>query len=349
MPFRTCRHPPVSGTRTLTAVIERLERLLDLVIALRETRRPMTAADVRERVAGYGGSDREAFRRMFERDKADLRALGVPIATVGSVDDDRAAYRIPPRDYDLPAVRLDAGELAALALALQATGLAAEAGAGLRKLEVDAGGPPERGRAAGGGGGRVASGGGGVSFGLDLASPHREELLEAQRTRSTVRFAYRPVQRDRQTRTVDPHGLVHRRGWWYLVGHDHDREARRAFRLDRIEGQVTTVAGPGAFATPEGGVDVDAVVPPVAAEGPQQAEVRASPTVAWEVARRARGAGRPEGEDETAWTAFTVAVGDTDAFLAWALEHGPEVEVVGPPDLRAEVVARLESAAGVAP
>lgn len=322
-------------------MIERLERLLDLVIALRETRRPMTAADVRERVAGYGDSDHEAFRRMFERDKADLRALGVPIATVTSVDDDRLAYRITPADYDLPAVRLEPGELAALALALQATGLADEAGAGLRKLEVDAGGPPDGGHGVDGWRGRAA-------LEVDLQAPHRGELLEAQRTRSTVRFSYRPLRRDVAERTVDPHGLVHRRGRWYLVGHDHDREARRAFRLDRVEGRVRTVAGPAAFAAPEGGVDVDAVVPPVAAEGPQQAEVRVSPEAAWDVARRARGAGRPDGGGGAAWTVFTVAVGDPDAFVAWALEHGPELEVIAPADLRREVVARLRAAAAAA-
>jgi hypothetical protein len=108
---------------------DRLERLINLVIALRETRRPMTAADIRTRVAGYGQSDQEAFRRMFERDKADLRDLGVPVETASLEPyDDRPGYRIDPRQYNLPDVRLAADELAALALAVEATGLTDDGG-----------------------------------------------------------------------------------------------------------------------------------------------------------------------------------------------------------------------------
>ncbi|HVM00938.1 MAG TPA: WYL domain-containing protein [Egibacteraceae bacterium] len=309
---------------------ERLERLLNLVIALRETRRPMTAEEVRRRVAGYGQPDHEAFRRMFERDKADLRALGVPLET-RRVDrwSDLQGYRIDPRHYDLPEVRLDRDELAALALALQATGLVDEAGVGLLKLEVDAGeAAPHSPRPVVG-----------VAF---EAPPHREVLLAAQLTRAPVRFRYRPPGREPSARTVDPHALVHRRGRWYLVGHDHDRGESRAFRLDRIAGKVTMAGEPGAFPPPPA-VDVDDVVPAPAPGGPETAEVVAAPEVAWLVARRARGGGRP---DAGGWTAYTVAVGDRGDFLRWVLELGPDLEVRGPAELRAEVVERLQRAAG---
>ncbi len=315
-------------------MIDRLERLLNLVIALRETRRPLTAAEIRERVAGYGQPDAEAFRRMFERDKADLRSLGVPVDTAPlDAYDDRVGYRIDPRRYDLPAVELAPDELAALALALEATGMAQDAGAGLLKLEVGAGEP-----------GAVTAGGpADVRLGVALEAPHRETLLDAQLHRSVVRFAYRPLGRDAAVRTVDPHALVHRRGRWYLVGRDHDRDARRAYRLDRIAGDVTVVSGPDAFAPPPDDVGVDDVVPPPDPAGPETAEVVAAPAVAWQVARRARGGGQPAADG---WTAFTVAVGDPDDFAFWALSFGPELRVEAPAALRADVVARLQRLAG---
>lgn len=310
---------------------DRLERLLNLVIALRETRRPMTAEDVRTRVAGYGQPDHEAFRRMFERDKADLRELGVPVETA-PLDrfTDLPGYRIDPRRYDLPEVDLDADELTALALALQATGLLDEAGTGLLKLEVDAGRPAA--------GAPRPDPGLGVTFAVP---PHRDALLAAQLTRTPVRFRYHAPGREASMRTVDPHALVHRSGWWYLVGDDHDRQGRRAFRIDRIAGPVTTAGAAGSFPPPPD-VGVDDVVPPPPPGGPETAEVMAAPDVAWLVARRARGGGRPEADG---WTAYTVTVGDPDDFLRWALELGPELEVRGPAELRAAIVARLERAA----
>lgn len=305
----------------------RLERLINLVIALREARRPLRAVEIHARVAGYGQPDAEAFRRMFERDKTDLREMGVPVETVplGRFDD-RLGYRIDPLRYDLPEFRLEPAELAALAIAVQATGLTDEAGSGLLKLAVDAGDPD------------AARPHGEVPVEVELDAPYRSVLMEAQLVRRVVRFAYAPPGRATTHRTVDPHALVHRRGRWYLVGHDHDRDARRAFRLDRIVGGVKLVGEPGAFDPPADDVGVDDIVPPVPEGAPEAAEVLAAPDAAWLVARRARGAGT---EHADGYTAFTVPVGDPEQFIGWALGFGPELEVRGPPELRAEIVKRL--------
>lgn len=316
--------------------MDRLERLVNLVIALRETRSPLPAADIRSRVAGYGQPDAEAFRRMFERDKADLRALGVPIETapLDRLGQDRVGYRIDPRAYDLPALDFAPTELMALALAVDATGLADRAAGGLRKLEVDAGGP---GLTRGAGHGGLA---------VDLAAPHLEALAEAQLTRTVVRFTYRTAAGAAATRTIDPHALVHRGGRWYLVGRDHDRDATRAFRLDRIDGAVRMVGESGAFAPPPGDVDVDAVVPMVPEGAPETAVVDVAPEIAWQVARSARGDGEPGADD---WSRYTVPVGDPDAFVGWALSHAGELVVLAPAQLRQRVLTALRQAAGPPP
>lgn len=302
---------------------DRLERLVNLVIALRETRLPMSAEEIRARVAGYGQSEHEAFRRMLERDKADLRALGVPIETA-PIDlwEDRVGYRIDPARYDLESIDLDPDELTALALAVEATGLGERGAGALRKLGVAAGDP--------------LPGPTTVALGYPVDAPHLDLLTTAQVTRSTVGFAYEPAGRRAERRTVDPHALVHRRGRWYLVGHDHAREARRAFRLDRIVGEVTVEAGPDAFAPPPE-IGVDDVVPPLREE-PELAEVLAAPDVAWLVARRAQGAGEPL---EDGWVRFHIPVVEADDLVGWALELTPDVVVAGPPALRDRIVATL--------
>ncbi len=311
----------------------RLERLINLVIALRETRHPLLATEVRRRVAGYGQSDPEAFRRMFERDKADLREMGVPVETV-SIDRfgrsaDRLGYRIDPRRYDLPELDLEPAELAALALAVQITGLADEASSGLLKLAVDVGDPG------------TPTVTGQVSIEVPLDAPCRGELMEAQLARQVVRFVYAIPGTPPARRTVDPHALVHRRGRWYLVGRDHDRDAQRVFRLDRILGSVRPVGEPGAFDAPQAAIGPDDVVPPVPEGAPEIARVAASPEVAWEVARSARGSGAEA--TPAGWTAFTVAVRDPEQFAGWVSTFGSELMVLDPPELRTAMIARLEA------
>ncbi len=306
-------------------MVDRLERLLNLIIALRASPRPMSAEAIRSRVAGYGDRPDEAFRRMLERDKADLRALGVPIETV-PVDRwrDRHGYRIDPARYDLPPLDLDADELAALALAAQAAGLGDDARRGLRKLTVDAGpsatrpaDPPVR---------------------VPLSEPRLLALEAARARREPVAFAYRPPGRGASVRTVDPWGLVHRSGRWYLVGRDHDRAERRAFRLDRVEGEVDVVGAPGSFTPAE--VAIDDVVPD---GGGVTAEVAAEAELAWRVARRAEAAGVPGSAGRTL---FRVRSRSAEELVGWVVGLGPGVELLGPPALRAAVVDALERLAG---
>ena len=91
------------------------ERLLNLVIALVNSPRYRTALWIRDKVAGYADAPNdEAFFRTFERDKQELRELGIPLQTPPTGED---GYRIPPVDFALPAMTFTPAEAAALALA----------------------------------------------------------------------------------------------------------------------------------------------------------------------------------------------------------------------------------------
>ena len=209
---------------------KRAERLVNLVIALLSTRQYVTAARIRATVPGYeadDGSDRadEAFKRMFERDKADLREMGVPLETGRtSVFDTEDGYRIARSDYELPEIRLSGEEAAAVGLALrlwESAQLAGAAHSALVKLkaagvDVDSSrGIPLQPR-------------------LDAGEPAFDPCYAAARDRRLIEFDYRRPDEDQPgRRRVQPWGVVAWHGRWYLGGFDLDRQEPRVFRPGR--------------------------------------------------------------------------------------------------------------------
>ena len=164
----------------------RAERLVNLVICLLSTRQFLSAERIRDAVPGYEAADGsastdEAFKRMFERDKAELRDLGIPLETGhNSYLDNEDGYRITRRDYELPPIEFDPAEAAAVGLAArlwQSATLGEPARAALIKLraagtDVHAGDTP-----------------GAVPY-LDASDPSLPALLEAARLSRAVRFDY---------------------------------------------------------------------------------------------------------------------------------------------------------------
>ena len=117
------------------------ERLLNLVILLLVARNYTTKDQIRALMEPYRESNDEAFDRMFERDKDDLRALGIPLE-VGYVDkffEDEQGYRIKRDAFELPEIDFTADEVAVLGLAARVwrhAGLAAATSDALVKLKA---------------------------------------------------------------------------------------------------------------------------------------------------------------------------------------------------------------------
>jgi proteasome accessory factor B len=209
----------------VTDTPSRVERVLNLLSLMLDTRVPRTREEFVREVAGYPEQP-DANRRAFERDKEILRGMGVPITMETIGDGGEFGYRVRPEDYCLPDLDLTADETAALRVAVSAVSLGDQTGHGaLMKLGGvgDQPAPP------------IAS--------LPIA-PALATLFEAFRHRAVVTFAYRG-----ETRTLEPWGLTSKRGHWYVVGHDRDRDAVRAFRADRIDGDVE-IGSENAFAVP---------------------------------------------------------------------------------------------------
>jgi proteasome accessory factor B len=311
----------------------RTERLVNLVICLLSTRRFLTAAQIAATVPGYEHDpadprEHEAFQRKFERDKAELRDLGVPLETgTTSVFDSEPGYRIARRDYALPDVRLAPDETAAVGIAArlwQHAGMAAAASSGLLKL-----------RAAG------VDVDVSATLGVEplvTADPAFEPLQTAARLRQEVSFDYRTPEEDAaHTRHLQPWGVVSWRGRWYVVGYDLDRAATRSFRMSRVVGRVALVGAPGAF-TPPADLDLFGHVAkwstPV--EHPNRATVLVKPGRAAGVRRRAEAVTPGDGGDQV-----ELRYSDADSFARWLVGYGSDVVVLEPDDVRKAIVARL--------
>ena len=218
--------------------IAKAERLMNLALCLLGTRRPLSKRELRGSIEAYleAGSD-DSFNRMFERDKDDLRELGLVIETVENLDGE-TGY-LARRDCNrLPAITLDAEEAAALGLAAkvwQQARLAGAASGALQKLR--AAGMPEAEDS-------YEAQHSALEPRIPVHEAAFEPLMLACRDRRPVVFDYRKANAARpEQRQVEPWTLECWRGHWYLAGWDRDRGAERVFRLSRITGRVRSRAG----------------------------------------------------------------------------------------------------------
>jgi len=310
----------------------RAERLVNLVICLLSTRQYLTAERIRDAVPGYEGADGdkatdEAFKRMFERDKAELRELGIPLE-VGrnSHFDAEDGYRITRRDYELPPLEFDPAEAAAVGLASRlwrSATLGEPARAALMKL-----------RAAGTTVQDDATPG--AVPDLDTSDPSLPAMLDAARTARAVRFDYLKARAESpEGRTLEPWGVLSWRGRWYVAGRDRDRGEPRSFRLSRVVGKVTPVGPPGAFTRPAD-ADLLGMVSGRVADDTQLAHVAVSGSRVASLRRIA---------DRDVDGTLEITFSDVHWLARLVAGAGSAARVLDPPELVEAVVARLRAAA----
>lgn len=313
----------------------RSERLVNLVIALLVTDRPLTRAELRETIEEYRGKTDQAFERIFERDKDELRAQGIDVraVTIDSYFGDETGYRIPRSAFELPPVQFSQAEADALAMAARVWRdqmLDESSSAALVKLRA-AGVEPDT---EAGISTTVSSGAGEPSF---------PELWRATLAATPVSFTYR----DQAWRHVEPWRLVLRRGHWYLLGHDRDRGDARIFRLSRITSEVCDDGPEGSVHRPGPGAVQDHLS---RLEPPASAPVTA--TIAHDPALRLSGAA--PGEEEPPGAVADLVIPDgyvterltftgTDTLVAEVLRAGGRAILLGPPAAREELATRLEA------
>lgn len=328
------------------------ERLLNLTSLLLRARLPVPWEVIREELVGYNNpaqSDATVARR-FERDKATLREMGIPIVFHPPDPPDRGGYRIPRKETFLPKLELSPEETAALAVvgrfsrADVAGPVRAALTSALGKLQFDSPIP----------GDVQATVEERYLFHRPVEDSGRGQaglgaLAEAIVHNRTVQFTYYAIGADKtRRRAVDPYGLGFADGRWYLVGRSHARRAIRSFRIDRIRGDVALArpdaAGPD-FETPDSFHLEDYLGRPPWTFGraePVVAVIRFDSTVAWMVKEDQcaddRWTDRPDGRGE-----LERRVTNVDALLKWLLRFGPHAEVVAPPELRKRTIEALRA------
>jgi proteasome accessory factor B len=300
------------------------ERLVNLTIALLATKRYLTKNEIFRNIEGYEGSA-DAKERMFERDKDDLRKLGIQIE-VGGLDplfDDEAGYRIRPENYALSLRDLTPTQVTLLSLAAQAwqdaafTDLSQQA---LRKL---------------------------TSIGLDTdssqlpvmspklvgADENLRNALDALTSLTTIEFDYLNIDGVAQKRQLQVYGVQARKSHWYLIGLDTEKRAIRNFRVDRIQGVVAAIGKAQSYEIPTS-FEIAELEPAI--ETPL-AVLQIRPGSGYQLRRMATSI-----ETADDWDLLEVPIFDLDFVTSLILWHGEDVIVSSPVQLKSAVVTALE-------
>ena len=305
-------------------VSRKSERLINLTIALLATKRFITKSEIFKTIEGYEGSS-ESKERMFERDKDDLRSLGIEIE-VGSFDplfNDEAGYRIKQERYQLDLGDVTALEISLLSLAAQAWQGASLDDAAQRALvklnslgiAVDEENMPDS---------APFFSDGGLDLPIITRAIAEHQILE---------FTYRNYELTDEVRSVVPIGLSTRSGFWYFTGVDQSIEEIRTFRFDRVIGSFTVKKGPKEFETPENfdskriferDIDTHAVIDIRRGKGTSLRALASST--------------KPIGE----WDQVQIPILDMRTLSALILWHGDDVYVHSPIELREIIIASLK-------
>lgn len=299
--------------------MSRLERAVNLLNALVETSRPLTRAEIFERVPGYDSTP--ASRRAFERDKEMLRAIGVPVSA-HELDpgnpEDQIGYRVDKSQYYLEDLGLTNDEASALAIAAAAVRVGENStAAALLKVGAEPSAAQDE---------------------VDLRDDARlADLFAARKDLRVATFTYHSKERN-----LEVHRLSFRRGRWYVSGHDQGYDTERTYRVDRIEGSIA-LSQPNAFAAPVastqpwlpawrlGDDTVEPVTAVLAVDANHVDIVAAQVGPFGKLERAADGSAR-----------LTIEVLNQEAFCSWVMDFLDNVEILEPGRLRSEFVQRLE-------
>jgi proteasome accessory factor B len=306
-------------------VSRKIERLINLTIALLATKRYLTKSEIFRTVEGYEGSP-ETKERMFERDKDDLRALGIDIE-VGSFDplfNDEAGYRIRSEKYQLNLGEISPTEISLLSLAASAwegAALADEAQNAILKLNsigvpADAIDLPA------------------ISPKLSNSSAELKIITAAIAESNFLQFSYLSTELVVAERLVIPFALSTQSGFWYISAVDQDVQEARTFRLDRIQGSIQIKENKESFEFP-------------IQQEPKRFSANNTEGIATIDVRKGKAhslrAFAISTEDLGEWDQIRLPINGIDSLLTQVLWHGDDVLVQEPVALREKVIAQLEA------
>ncbi len=328
---------------------EKLIRQLSLISFLMANGRPVSALEIKQEVEGYSSMNEDAFARRFYADRAELESLGIvlQVQKPGEGFFEAELYALPPENYYLPEVKFSDQELSALRTALsQLDGEFAYAEPlRLALQQVSWGRPnPLEGRDS-----APVDFSMGASGGREL-SQRLSKIETAISRRKTIVFSYYTMGRDEVSdRKVNPYHLVFRSGEFYLIGHAHERDAVRVFRLSRIRGKVSYASkAEHDFPQP---VDFDRRDFATRADWQMgeiqgRAKIFLRERIAWLVERDYGRFGkvRPaeKGETPAKGAVFETDYASAQGLVGWVLSWGKNASVIEPAELAEETESRRD-------
>jgi proteasome accessory factor BC len=332
---------------------EKLIRQLSLISFLMAQGRPVSALEIKREVEGYSDMNDDAFARRFYADRAELESLGITLLVEKPGESmqgyESELYSLPPENYYLPAIEFSDNELAALQTALHLLdGEFAYAEPLRLALQQVSWGRPSPLSSTGETSVEVR-----MTAKADGAevSQRLSKIETAISRRKTIEFTYYTIERDsEEKRKVDPYHLVYRGGQFYLIGHSHEREAVRVFRLSRIRGKVSYASkAEHDFAPPEdfNRRDYGSRAEWQMGDIEGTAKIFLRDRIAWLVERdfasyggirnAVRGDGAP-GKGKV----FETEYASSRQIVAWVLRWRQNATVLEPGELADEVTERLE-------
>ena len=326
---------------------EKLIRQLSLISYLMAERRPVTALEIRRDVEGYSTMNEDAFARRFYADRSELDSLGIVLTVERPVDGiaEQENYSLRPENFHLPAIAFTDAELAALqtALSLLDGEFAYAEPLRLALQQISWGranplrAPEQRGVALG-----ITASAGGHDLSQRLA-----KIETAIFRNKTVTFDYYTMTRDATgTRKVDPYHLLFQGGQFYLLGHSHERDALRVFRLSRIRGKVAyATKSEHDFKGRPAGFDPRAYANRAVwqlGDADETAEIQISERIAWQIERHFGRFGEARPAAGSGDIVFETRYADRRQLAAWIMRLGEHARVLGPPELEREVADRVE-------
>lgn len=307
-------------------VSRKIERLINLTIALLATKRYLTKSEIFKTVEGYEGSA-ETKERMFERDKDDLRSLGIEIE-VGSFDplfNDEAGYRIKQESYRLDLGQITPVEVSLLSLAAEAWQEASFGDVAQKALlKLRSIGIPGDELMMPSTVNKLSDGGQDIALISKAISLHQ-----------IMNFDYLDTEMSANSRSIVPISLSTRSGFWYLAGVDQDVEEIRTFRLDRIVGDITVTVGPADFEVPPGFNSKEAVTS-ISPQGLAIIDVRRGKGSAL---RALATSVQSLGE----WDQLKIPIFNLESLSSLVLWHGLDAMVKEPVALQNVVIDHLEA------
>lgn len=309
----------------MRTVSRKIERLINLTIALLATKRYLTKSEIFRTVEGYEGSP-ETKERMFERDKDDLRSLGIEIE-VGSFDplfSDEAGYRIKSESYELDLGEITPTEISLLSLAADAwqdAAFADSAQSAIQKLSAF-GVPADPIDIPG------------ISPKLTNSSRDLSTITDAIASTDCISFSYLALDLSIMQRIIIPIALANKSGYWYVSGVDQEIQEVRTFRLDRIQGVIKTIPNKEPFEYPtsfEFG----------------EGDTTSSKNYAVIDVRKGKGHTlrtlATSSKDLGEWDQIKVPIFTLETIAAQILWHGDDVFVQEPPELQESIIEQLQA------